>query len=458
MVSNLNIIRKIFEGVMRKILLLSVVLFSTGIFAQQVLTLEKSISIALQRNTGLIKSKNSIKVNEAGVKNAYGELLPSLSVGTGFTWNREENDENSFKLGAGGKLEEVGPTKSEGRSYKVGASSSITLFDGLANIRNISKANKELEASQYELDKFKQDIVYETTNLFYNVIKAKKLLEVRDENVKYNKKFLEQIEEMNKLGSIPVADVYQQQVALGNAEFQLIQAQQDYDLKKNEFLNYLALNVLEEYNLEENTPAIAGIEEFSDLNNLISKAMEKRADYKASQLIVSGLEDNVDIARGGLFPSLTGSFNYGTSSSNSTSSLFKNRDYSFSLNLNYPIFSNWKTEYQIQSAKVNLLNKKEDNQALERRIKIETKQAQLDLIASQKQLEVAKKNLLFAEENRKISQEKYQLGSGTIIEVLESNKNLLSAQSNNINALFEFIINKEKLQNRIGELNYKIYE
>lgn len=434
---------------MLKKMIVLIGIFIVSSYSQQILTLEKSISIALQRNTNLIKSKNSLTSNQAAVKSAYGDLLPSLSAGAGWNWN---------------KSQVKGREDADSRSYSLSVSSNIVLFDGLANFKNISRSEKNLQAAEYDLEKIKQNIVYETTNYFYFVVKAKKMMEVREENVKYNKKFLERIEEMNRLGSIAIADVYQQQVALGNAELLLIQAQKEYDFRKNEFLNFLALNVLEDFELDEadlNKKEVDSekfINEYSDLSSLINKAITQRQDYKASKLDVESAADNVSIAYSGYLPSLTGGAGWSTSSPSNTSLLFDNKGYSASLNLNIPIFSNFRTENSVQNAKVQELNSLEDHNALERRIKIEVKQSYLDLITSKKQLEVSKKNVVLSEENRKIVQEKYQLGSGTIIEVLESNKNYLSAQSDKISALFDFLISKDKLQNNIGELNYKIFE
>ena len=109
-------------------------------------------------------------------------------------------------------------------------------------------------------------------------------------------------------------------------------------------------------------------------------------------------------------------------------------------------------------AEINTMNAKEDLTALERQIKIEVKQGYNDLVAAKKSLEVALKNVTAAEENRKINQERYNLGSATILEVLQANRDYIDAVRNKINTVFDFYRQYDKLNNAIGRLDFSKYE
>lgn len=60
--------------------------FILPVNAQKKLTLDEAISIALQRNTALIKTKNNLETNESQLKNAYGSLLPTLGARAEWNW------------------------------------------------------------------------------------------------------------------------------------------------------------------------------------------------------------------------------------------------------------------------------------------------------------------------------------------------------------------------------------
>ena len=65
---------------------------------------------------------------------------------------------------------------------------------------------------------------------------------------------------------------------------------------------------------------------------------------------------------------------------------------------------------------------------------------------------------MLLKKTEKINNEKYSLGSGTILDVLLSDKNYVDAQRSYIDAQFSFYKMKDKLVNALGQLDYKKYE
>lgn len=447
---------------MKNTAFLIILLMASSLFAQQRLTLEDAISIALQRNTNLIKSKNNLSTSEAELRSAYGDLFPSLGASGSWDWNRIEDD-GGTQVDFLGNVIQTPASTTQSRSYSVGIGGNITLFDGMANWANISQKNDNLEAAEFDLAKLKQDIVFQTTEYFYTVINTRELVKVREENVKFNQKLLETIEEKNRLGSVPVADLYAQQVQLGNAELQLIQAENNYENAVSVLLNYLALNVLDEYKFESEVAAGDEIitenymAEFDDLKSLVDDALKNRDDYRSQELAVESAMSGVTMARGGIYPQLSGNFSYG-SGATEVDNLFNRRTTRFGLTLSIPIFSNFNVDTRIQSAEIFATNVKEDLSALERRIQIEVKQGFLDLNAAKKNLDVTNKNVVSAQENRRINTERYNLGAGNIVELLQADRDYIQAVSNNIDALFGFFTARDRLLNALGKLDYKVYE
>jgi len=108
-----------------------------------------------------------------------------------------------------------------------------------------AKMNSKLQNLRFE--RVKQDIVFQTMSLYYNVMYTGRLLVVKQDNLKWNEKNLETIKERNRLGAATLADVYQQEVARGNAELELIRTENDHQTAKKDFLFYLGIDVLKEY-------------------------------------------------------------------------------------------------------------------------------------------------------------------------------------------------------------------
>jgi len=431
------------------------------VFAQKKLTLDEAISIALQGNTLLNKSKNLLETNKSQLKNAYGGLLPTLDASGRWNWQRI-NDVGGVQRDYLGNLVPVPASEEDGRSYSLSVGGGITLFNGLANIANINQKKDMLQSAEYNLEKSKQDIVFKTINYFYGVLNAQELMKVREENVKYYQKFYETVQERNRLGSVAKADVYTAQVQLGNAELQLIQSQNAYETALSTLLNSLSLNVLDDYQLVDPFGGVtvdtdSYMKDFSDVNSMVSAALDTRFDFKGQELTLSAAENGKTMAFSGLLPSLSGNYSYSTSAVK-VDNLFDRKVLSLGLTLSVPIFSNWATENQIQAAEVSFKNAQEDLNALQRQIKIEVKQGYLDLVAAKKSLDVASKNVTAAEETRKINQERYNLGSGTILDVLQADRDYTDALRNKINATYDFYSKRDNLNNALGKLDYKKYE
>ncbi|NOX18874.1 MAG: TolC family protein [Chlorobi bacterium] len=444
-------------------LILLVLLLSIGTISAQVkLTLEKSIQIALQRNPILIKTANSLRGNKATVKSAYGNLMPNLSLSGGWSWNKNK-DKGGTQTDFFGNIIELPPSEVDSRLYSLSVGGSVVLFDGLSNYAYISKSEGEYESAQYNLFKLKQDIVLQTTNYYFSVIGEGELLKVRDENVKYNEKLLEQIKERNRLGSVSIADVYTQEVQLGNARVQYITQKNIFEKAKNTLLTYLALNVMDEYDFEKpirisnKKDVEKELEKFGPVEDMIKKALANRFDYKSQLKNVENQYQALRMSRGGFYPSLTGNYSYSTNAVNPTN-LFNRQIFRIGLNLRVPIFSNFNTETQVEYSKIAVANAQEDLRDLERQIRVQIKQGWLDLLAAKEALIVSYENVKSATENRKINDERYSLGAGTILDVLQASRDYQDAQQNLINSAFYFFTTHDRLLNLMGALEFEKYE
>jgi outer membrane protein len=437
-------------------------LASQLVFPQKTLTLDSAIQIALQRNPDLQKSENNISTYKSGVLASYGNFLPSLSASGNFGWSRSKTQARTINIG--GSVLQVPPSTSDSRSYTASVNTNLTIFDGLSDFAKLSQSKNNLEAARLSLERMKQDIVFQTVSLYYDVISARQLLKVNDEDVTWNKKNLETIEEQNKLGSKTLADLYTQQVQEGQAELALVQAKNSLETAKGNLLYYLGLNVLDNYqfpdSLSEKDNEILNKSldvQFDSLSELVSEALSNRTDYQSAQYSLESAYNGITIARSGHLPTLTGNGSL-YAQSNKINDVFRSRTYSLGLSLNIPIFSGFSVSNQVQAAEVNAQNQQVDMDNLRRQIEQNIQKNYLDLQAAKTSLSVSEKTIKAAKENLAIQSEKYKLGSSRLLDVLQASSNYSSAQSDYITAEYSFIALSEQLKYLIGTLDYKKFE
>ncbi len=189
-----------------------------------------------------------------------------------------------------------------------------------------------------------------------------------------------------------------------------------------------------------------------------------RSDLKSSMADIRTLEYQLKITRNNLFPSISASAGISTSYSDQYSlgnekvpfndQFFDqriNRSIGFSVNI--PIFQNWNRMYNIQSSKVQLKNAELnlDNSRLQ--IIQEVTQAYNDYTSYVQQLEASDKSLIASERAFQTQQERYNVGSSTLIELSQAQASYVEAQSNYTQATYNLIFQEKLLDYYLGKLS-----
>lgn len=421
------------------------------------ITLDQAIQIALERNISVVTAQNTLHAQQSAVTAAYGSLLPSLS--TGGNWQRAQREtETTFIPGVGNiPLRQSATTN----SFNTSVSSSVVLFNGFANTSNVRRATANAVSAEHSLERARQSVVFQVASLYLNLLRNEQLLKVSEDNLKRSQRQLEQIREAHRVGSRSLADVYRQEVQVGNDELALIQAQNNFDKARADLIFALGLNVTDDYEFrdpsikpEVDTAEFKVVnEKYRDYRALVREALGTRSDYLSAIEDVRAASSAVAVARGSYFPTITGFVSYGLNSSE-LSRLRDNRNLLWGLSISFPLFNGWQTTNQIQQAKIGLRNAEEQLSQTERQIQVDIKKSLLDLEAAQKQVHVTMESVISAAEDRRIAEEKYNLGAGTLLDLLIATANYTLALSNKVNAAYNYFLIKKQLEYNLGKIQY----
>jgi len=425
------------------------------ITAQEKINLSQAITITLNQNSTLIQTSNNLKTSEASVKSAYGNLLPSLNISGGWGWQRVSNNQGNTQIDYLGNIENVGVSTIDSRTYNLSMGGNFTVFDGLSSITSVSQKKTDLEAARLDFEKLKQDAILQTVNFFVLVLNYQKVLKFQEEDLKYNQDLLDRIKGMHDLKMVANFDLFSQEYQTANSRLTLIQAQNVFEKAKLTLLTYLSKDITKEYSFELDSSNVSNA--INDLDNpdiLYQTALNRRADFQSQRLKIESGENQLTIARSTYYPNITGNFGVSTGAVN-LSDMFSRKVYKVGLSLNIPIFSNWSTEYAVESALVQIKNTNEQLSALERQIKTEVKSAILDLQSTMLQLDVTKTAVKSAKETWDIQREKYNLGTVTFIDQQLAYRDFIQATNNSITAESNYIYKQYSLLNAMGMLNNK---
>ena len=444
------------------LLLIGTLGFSLNVHSQpKTLTLAQAKETALAQNLNVAQAENNIDAAQANVLAATGNYLPTLSASGG--WNRSQTDvpvAGSYVDPNTGRLVTSGG-RTVGSRFSTGLDLGYTIFDGFAREGTMQRASANATATEQTAARTRQAIVYQVESAYLNVLRNEQLVKVSDENLKRDRRQLERITESNRVGALSLADVYRQQSQVASDELSLITAQNNYDKAKADLISLIGLDVAEEYGIAD--PSISTEIDQSELEStpsqqmsfsaLSNQAIAKRPDYKAAVESYNAADAGVMSARSGYLPSLTAGAGYNLNG-NSFSNISDTKTLSWGISLRWTIFDGFGTNQALQSAQVQRRNADLALQQTQRNISVEVKKALLDLDAARKQYEASQKGLTSATEDRKIAEERYNLGAGTLLDLLTANANLVNAEANKVNAVYNYITYKRNLEFVIGEKTY----
>jgi len=430
-------------------------------FAQpQALTLDQVKQIALQRNLSIVQSEANADASHAGVTAAYGGYLPSLSANSSVTKSQVDKNASNQNVVVGGIVVPVttAASKSTYTNWSAGLNANLTIFDGFQQQASVGAASSRSEASDNTLVRTRQSIIFQIEAGYLQVLRTEQLVAVNQENLKRDLRQLERITESNRVGASAKADVYRQQSQVAIDELALITAQNNFGKAKADLVALAGLDHAEEYVFAD--PAIsstitaeqisADSAAYANFGTIAGRALAARPDYKSVKLSFSAAESNVTSARSTYFPNLSAFGGYGLAG-DALKTMKDNKTLNWGLSLRWTLFDGFQTQNVIETAKSNRRIAEMNVVQAERDINNQVKKALLDFEAARKQYEVSQKAVVSAQEDRKIAEERYNLGAGTLLDLMVANANLVNAQANLINAVYNYVTYQRNVEYAIGE-------
>ncbi|MCC6397983.1 MAG: TolC family protein [Bacteroidetes bacterium] len=422
----------------------------------KILTLEQAKQIGLERNLNVIQAQNNLSSAESGVLAAYGRYLPSLSASG--SWTRSQVEGPIYTQGIPIPGSSANATTG---SFQAGLSAGLTLFDGFEREANLNRANATSAATEHTVVRTRQSVVFQVESEYLNVLRLEQLVRVSEENLKRDRRQLERIEESNRVGALSLADVYRQQSQVASDELSLINAQNEFDKAKADLVALMGLNVADDYQFAD--PSVSGSidstdvsatrAKYTDIAALTNTALTYRPDYLGAKENFDASSSSVTMARANYFPVL--SARAGLNGNNEEiGNVFDYKTIYWGLNLSWTLFDGFATNQSVQSAIASKRNAEITVAQAERNIGVEVKKAMLDLEAAMKQFDVSQKGLRSASEDRKIAEERYNLGAGTLLDLLVASAGYVNAEANVVNASYNYIIAKRNAEYVLGERTY----
>jgi outer membrane protein TolC len=190
-----------------------------------------------------------------------------------------------------------------------------------------------------------------------------------------------------------------------------------------------------------------------DLNTLVQRATENRPELKSMQYRVEAGEDGVKLAKSGWYPQiyLTGNYYYSRPNQRilPTEDRFSDT-WDIGVTASLDLWNWGTTMHQTQQAQAQLAQAQDALGQLRDGITLEVTQNYLTLHQSRERIGVSQQTVKQAEENYRVTNEKFRLGVALNSDLLDAEASLLQAKWNYIQSLVDYELAQARLQKSIG--------
>jgi outer membrane protein len=417
--------------------------------SERVFTLRESVLAALDRNWNVKVRKEQINEAEAVKNQAWADFFPKLSTTYGYTRMDERKTTEPVDLGL---FQIPGSVVQVRDNYQWKMTVTQPLFTGFALVSTYELGKLGIDEAELQLELEKLDLVLAVKQAYFRILEADRLVEVAEKAVESLQSHVKVASSFHKVGMIPINDLLKAEVELSNAEHDLIQAENAAQLARASFNTILARPITMPVTIED-------IRSFRPETGVffeyVEEALEKRPEIRTVDVRLEQTAQSRRLARSGYYPDVSLQYDYiqeGDEPYVEGSAIHDANRWQVMAVLSWTFFEWGKTRsavHEVDSVRMQLI---QTRSALEDQIRLEIKQAYLDLAEAEKNIPTTTKAVEQAEENLRVSRERYEAQVATSTEVLDAQTLLTKARTNYYRALYSHHLARARLERAVGLL------
>ena len=427
------------------LLLITFCLGSVFLGAQEKITLDQAIEIALSESNSVKIADMTIEKTGYAKKGAYSALYPNISA-TGNYQRTLKKQVMVMDMGLGEPMEiEVGTNN----NVTAGVSAAMPLINAqLWQSLKLSALDVELAIEQARSSKI--SLVSQVKQSFYAVLLAKEAYNVYKEVYDNAQKNFEDVENKYNVGKASEFEYLRAKVNVNNAEPEVFNAENNVVLAIWQLKAIMGIDLNTELDVEgalsdyteEITAPLLVTEDSVSFDNNTNLLQLKLQDEMLSRTI--------KMSKFQYIPTLSASFAYNYVAMGNTFDMAWNPYSVVALSLNIPIFDGFSKRNNIRQYKKTQDILRLNIEDAERNLNIALQNYHDQMNTSVKRYTAAEATLEMAQKSYDISEKMYELGKATLVELNDAQLALTQAQLTMSQAIYQFMVNKASIDELLG--------
>ncbi len=411
---------------------------SFSVLFGQTLSVDECVRIALENKAAVKRAEQDTKIAQLNRVSAIGMLLPTVRASNSFSETTYGNS-----------------SLSTSENYGAGISLNQNLFNSGNNARNVRQSNNNYLIAKENERQSKSRIISNVYTYYYQFLKNKELFTIAEKNLELSSRQLELVERRYNLGSVSKTDYLKASVQYGTARSTLLSRKLNRDNSEQTLKNSMGLleqdielKIRDKVNIELIIP---------DFNEAYEIMVGNSPELRILDAQIETAQLNLRSSWGSSLPSLNLSVGMNAYSNEQVTSEFFNDNYikSANLTLSIPIFSGLKNRNSVEISKIRFGQSKMMYDSSRKDAKVSLSSLINTLKNYEELIPIYEEVLISAEEDLRLAQNKYELGSATILELLDAQLAVLQASSTLVTTKYDAAMQLANLDGLLGTLDKK---
>jgi outer membrane protein TolC len=418
------------------------------------LSLNDAIQLSLQNSKQLKNSQAKIEEATAALTEAVQNRLPNASVSGSYMRLSTANINLKTQKpsnGSGGSSQGGGAPNISQAMYGI-FNASLPIYTGGRIRYGIESSRYLQQAAMLDAENDKEDVIQNTIDAYANLYKAKSAVGLVKESLAQSQQRVKDFSNMEQNGLLARNDLLKAELQESNTELALLDAENNWKLA-NVNMN-LMLGLPEQTEIVTDSTGMEQLSKINTVDEYVQGALNSRKDEASLALKKKAAESGVMVARSGYYPSLqlTG----GYIAADIPGFLTLTNALNAGVGVSYNFGSLWKTKAKVQQAESRAKQLSINQSILDDRIRLQVNQAYLNLLSTQKKIDVYSKAVEQANENYRITKNKYNNSLATTTDLLDADVAQLQARMNYVFAKADAVVAYYKLLQVSGQLEQSI--
>lgn len=428
------------------LLIVTAFLVSTNAFSQQTkqLSIDEAVQLGIQNSKILQIDEAKVEQATANYIAAKNKRLPDFSI-SGSALALANADVN-LKIGGGGQ---GGSTPKANSAFYGSANMSLSIFAGGRIKYGIQSSEYLIEASKLSAENDKVAIAYNVSQAYNNLFKAQQTIKVLKENLSASQERDKTFLNLENNGVIARNDRLKANLQTSNIELQLLDAESNYEIAN---INMdLLLGLPDDTHIEVDPNYISDNLESENVSYFINEAYKNRNDLKAIDYQKKAAELGSKAAKSETLPTIA--ITAGYIAADIPKILTITNAANIGIGVQYNLANLWKKNTSLLNAEAQLKQLQATNNLLNDQIKLDVNRDFQNYILAKRKIIVLEKSVEQANENYRITKNKYNNGLETITNLLEADASQISANVSVLNAKADASLAYRKLLQTSGILS-----